>query len=74
MTEITATYEQLIDDAVYSVSLYMARAAEAVDTQFGQGYAFNHPELVAAMVRAMAQEFSTSTACKVAEGIAERFS
>jgi hypothetical protein len=49
---ITATWSQLIDDASYATEQVFGAAVKMVDRVFEEGYAAEHPELVAALVQA----------------------
>jgi hypothetical protein len=40
-----------------TVSLYMAQAIEIIDRHFGDGYAEEHPDLVAECIRSQAMDF-----------------
>ena len=53
--EATNAFEQ----AKITANSYMCSAAHAIDTNFGEGYAVEHPELIAAYMHAAAHDFRT---------------
>lgn len=57
--------ESAFRQAWLSADDYMEVAIRQIDLRFGEGYAENHPELVAAFMRTCAQDFHT-TIMKVA--------
>lgn len=42
-------------------ALYLAEAVQAIDAQFGEGYAREHPELVASLVQSCAIDSAVAT-------------
>lgn len=56
-TEITASWETLMNQASHTAENYMRDAITTIDQMFGAGYAKGHPELVAAYMNAAAQDF-----------------
>lgn len=60
MDKIAANYETLMRQASMTADQYMKDCARYIDEQFGDGYAQNHPELLAAMIQASAQDFHTA--------------
>ena len=64
MSKITADWTELLKQAPHTVGLYLVEAAEAIDKQFGVGYASKHPELVAAFIKCCTTDFCTSTIAK----------
>ncbi|MEQ9261425.1 MAG: hypothetical protein RIG84_20245 [Roseovarius sp.] len=44
-----------------SAARYLAEAVEAIDTQFGEGFARQHPELVASLVQSCAIDSAVAT-------------
>lgn len=69
--QITATFDQLLDDANYAAGLLLGRSMRSIDQCFGEGFAKKNPELVAAMLRASMAQYGVASALKIAEGIAE---
>lgn len=69
--EIEASYTTLFDQAKGTVSEYMSRAVTDLDNEFGEGYARKNPALVAAMVTAMGQDFTTAARSKAQQGMVE---
>ena len=69
--QITASFTQLLEQASTTTSGYMRAARVDIDTEFGEGYAAAHPELVAAYMQAAASDFNTSSSLKVWQGIME---
>lgn len=57
--EINASNETLSAQASISAKQYMIEAKEAIDAEFGSGYAKENPELVAAFMRTAAMDFHT---------------
>ena len=57
---IRATYETLMEQASATSDTYLRAAIENIDAALGDGYAAKHPELLGAMVRASATDFSMS--------------
>lgn len=47
----------LMKQAADTAGSYMARARDAIDESFGEGYAAAHPELVGAFMQAAAADF-----------------
>jgi hypothetical protein len=57
---ITASPETLLDHASMTVRQYFVAAIKAIDHEFGDGYAKEHPELVAAFIHCAGVDFSAS--------------
>jgi ABC-type taurine transport system substrate-binding protein len=57
---ITADYGTLVGQASKTVSDYLWDAKDSIDKVFGKGYAEKHPELVAAFIKASADDFNTA--------------
>lgn len=57
---ITASAEQLMEQAPMTVAGYLIAAKRHINEQFGPGYAEKNPVLVAAFVQACAQDFETA--------------
>ena len=64
MDDITASYETLMNQAPSTVELYMLEGANIIEKQFGQGYAFKHPELLSAFIIACSNDFATACITK----------
>lgn len=71
--QISATFEQLSDQASRVVNSCLYDAQEGIDRVFGKGYAKEHPELVAAYIQAAGNHFNIASALKVLEGLVEGF-
>ncbi len=65
MQTITADMNSLMHQAPQTAETYLINCRIAIDEQFGEGYAAKHPELLAAMIQASAQDFHTSCLCAV---------
>ena len=52
----TCTLEQVIVDAAGTANEWMISAIEGIDDQFGEGYAREHPELIAAYMKVAAMD------------------
>ena len=62
---ITASFDTLLSQASDTASIYMGRAIYEIDLLFGDGYAENHPELVAAFMQTAALDYHASATSKV---------
>ncbi len=58
---ITADYNRLLDDAPATAYRYMHKAVDYIDNLFGDGYAKQHPDLVAAFMKVSGQDFTAAT-------------
>lgn len=65
MTDITASFETLMDQGGSTASFYMRRAVREIDDLFGEGYAKANPSLVAAFMQAAAADCGASVTAKV---------
>ena len=63
-----ATWDTLLKQASDTAQAYMIRAKYDINEQFGEGYAKDHPELVAAYMKVAAMDFQTMAKVKIAEG------
>ncbi len=61
---VTANFDTLMRQASSTASDYMRAAVDAIDKQFGTGYAKAHPELVAAFMQTAAADFSAGLSSK----------
>lgn len=57
---ITASADALLRQASMTAADYMREAVREIDGQFGEGYAKQHPELVAVFMTTAAQDFHTA--------------
>jgi hypothetical protein len=48
---ISASAGELLDQASMTADTYLQKAIRSIDAALGKGYAKEHPELVAAMIR-----------------------
>lgn len=70
MTQITASYETLANQAPMTVQGYLNNAVKIIDDIFGTGYAKCHPELVSAFIAACAKDYGDTLLCKtIQEGL-----
>ena len=65
MTTIHGEYGHLLTKVEESASCQFAWACSMIDRQFGEGYAAQHPELVARIVTSMAIDYARATFAKV---------
>ena len=56
----TCSFEKSMDDAVATANIYMYKAIDSIDQQFGKGYAKEHPELVAGFMKCCADDNTAS--------------
>lgn len=61
MHYITASWDTLVRQAGITASEYFNAAVRNIDETFYSGYAEAHPELVAALVKAAAKDFETTS-------------
>lgn len=67
---ITASFHTLMEQGPMTASLYMGKAVEEIDKEFGDGYAKKHPELVGQFMQTAAiDEGSTVIAQQVTSAI-----
>jgi hypothetical protein len=64
---VTASVDTLMRQAPITVAGYLSGAVKYIDAQFGKGYAEENPQLMAAFIRASAQDFHTAMMVKSAE-------
>jgi len=62
---ITASFDQLLDQAPSTAAIYLRAAKREIDLVFGDGYAALNPALVAAFIHAAASDMNTATGSKV---------
>jgi hypothetical protein len=60
MVEITASPETLMRQASMTADEYLNKAVTAIDRVLGDGYAKQHPELIAEFMRTAAADFNTA--------------
>jgi hypothetical protein len=53
----TATAEKLMDHATWTANFYMLEAESQIDKHFGEGFAKNHPQLLAAHMNTAALDY-----------------
>lgn len=58
--EIPKVTQPLFLKAPENVNTYFLKAVELIDTQFGIGYAKEHPELIATFISTCAQDYHTA--------------
>jgi hypothetical protein len=73
-TKITATSMQLMEDAPYTVAVYMGKGRDIIDNLFGEGYAAKHPELLAAFMAASAVDMAGAMIARSLDHLPERLS
>lgn len=65
---ITADLDHLVKDAMYGVSDFFRSAVKDIDAEFGNGYAKEHPELVASLVRCATDDWMRISTTAIAQG------
>lgn len=65
------TAETIMNQAGYTAEVWMKAAVEAIDNQFGEGYAKAHPELVGSFMQAAAADQSGMYLRKIGELLEE---
>jgi hypothetical protein len=58
MKRITADATDLMRQASMTAESYMNKAVDCIDQTFGDGYAKQHPDLVAAFMKVSSEDFS----------------
>jgi hypothetical protein len=53
--------DTLLRQASMTASDYLSKAVWEIDEKFGEGYAANHPQLIAAFMQVAAIDFATAT-------------
>lgn len=51
MGKIEADWHKLMEDGADTAQYYLSRAINAIDDQFGKGYAKEHPELISGYMK-----------------------
>lgn len=74
MQTITADFNTLMRQAPQTAHTYLQDCSRYLDQHFGEGYAAKHPEVLAAMIRASAQDFHTACLCAVLQDSSEQIS
>ena len=67
---IEPSFNALLRQAHMTANDYFLHAVAKIDREFGDGYACDHPELVAACMRVAADDFNQSSRLKVTEYVA----
>lgn len=62
---ITADATTLMRQASMTAQVYLKEAVECIDTEFGEGYAKDHPDLVAEFMHVSGQDFNNAILCQV---------
>ncbi len=60
----TASFDTLVEQAPLTADHYMSAAVRRIDARFGEGYASEHPDLVAAFMRVCAADFHSAILAK----------
>ena len=68
--EITSAHD-LMKQAWMTADDYLRNARRCIDEQMGEGYADQHPELIAAFMQTCAQDFHTAMMKAALETIAD---
>lgn len=67
--EVTASFETLMSQSIGTAEVYLNAASQAIDKQFWDGCALQHPELVAAFMTTCALDYRSSTLLVAAQKI-----
>ena len=67
---ISGSWTDISDCARDIASSYMHEAVHSIDSLFGDGYARDHPELIAAFMRTSAENFHSASMSVAAEKLA----
>lgn len=68
---IEADFGTLMRQAPATIALYLGEARKAIDAEFGEGYAKKNPDLLAAFVKASAQDFHSASMGVAAQHVAD---
>ena len=71
MVNESLTANDLMVEAPDTVNFYLRRAIEHIEDSFGEGYAKEHPELLAGFLQACATELHTAIEARETTGVAE---
>lgn len=71
-TRITADVGTLMHQAPDTAALYLKRAVETIDAQYGSGYAQKNPALVADFIKVCAIDFGTSMFTQACQDVLDR--
>lgn len=71
MKLIEADFGTLLTQSYGTAGNYLREAVQAIDAEFGKGYASSANVLVAAVITAMEKDFTNSSKLKVFEQISE---
>ena len=61
---ITADFDTLMRQAPMTAQTYLSEAVQCIDGQFGEGYAAENPQLVAAFMQVSGQDFNSASLAK----------
>lgn len=62
---VTASFDTLFSQAKDTADEYLRTAISAIDDRLGNGYAKDHPELIAAFMKTASADFAASSQAKV---------
>jgi hypothetical protein len=63
----TASLDTLFEQASSTAATYLANAQHSINRRFGDGYAEEHPELVAKFIEVAGRDFNESVRLKILE-------
>lgn len=61
MSKPDLSYEAALDQAGTTMAMYLGRAIDEINIRLGNGYAQDHPVLVAACIQAQTMDFNNCT-------------
>jgi hypothetical protein len=62
---ITASFDTLFSQSKDTAEEYLRKAISSIDERLGDGYAKDHPELIAAFMKTASADFTASSHAKV---------
>lgn len=74
MEKIEADWKKLMEDGAGAAAFHLGQAIVAIDKNFGNGYAKQHPDLVGDFLKAAATESSGTQIAKTIQELAEELS
>ncbi|HVC37832.1 MAG TPA: hypothetical protein VNF46_05465 [Gammaproteobacteria bacterium] len=73
ITQSNISAAELMKQAGYTAEAYLIDAIHSIDKFLGDGYAAEHPELIAAYMNTAARDFDTCLHCNTNAEIAQEF-
>jgi hypothetical protein len=70
MEKITASIKTLMRQAPMTTNEYLSAAIKEIDSNFGEGYAKTHPELIGAYIQTCAIDFAAASVTSALQELA----